>query len=236
MRHVNPEPAVERPVRAGRGWSRGTVLLALLFTACGPSAGPSASTNPALGSPSASVVASAGSGPATSASSASSPTPSVIHPTPTPSQAVRPTPTPFACTALPYNRSSGAVAVDVRDVRVGSHPGYDRIVFETAGTARPEVRIEVVKPPFKLDPSDLPVTIAGSSFIQIKLTGVAVETVPSAARDMVVNAPVLLELRQTAGYEGDATWIAGLSGRACSRISLLSGPTRLVVDVARTGS
>jgi hypothetical protein len=93
--------------------------------------------------------------------------------------------------------------------------------------------VEVVQPPFKLDPSDLPVTVAGSTFIRIKLTQVAVETVTPDEMDLRPGYPILREVRQVAGYEGDATWIAGLSGPACVRITLLDAPRRLVVDVAR---
>jgi len=120
------------------------------------------------------------------------------------------------------------------DVRVGSHPGFDRIVYEFASGKRPSVRVTSVAPPFKLDPSDKPVTVDGTAFIQIKLTNVAVETVPDAANDIKPGYPTLVELRQIAGYEGDATWIAGLNGPAGVRVSILTAPSRVVLDVRPT--
>ena len=55
------------------------------------------------------------------------------------------------------------------------------------------------------------------------------------ADDIKPGYPTLVELRQTTGYEGDAVWIAGLSGPACVRVSIFSSPARLVVDVAPAG-
>jgi len=217
----------------GRGRRPGAIcaVLLLLLASCGPGATPAPSgPGPSSAAPTTSPGAPASTAPSISPSApVTSGSPSAPAPTPPPSAP------PIACSTLPFARASAAVAVGLTDVRVGSHAGYDRIVVEFAGTRLPAVRVEVVEPPFKLDPSDLPVTIGGSAFIQVKLTGVAVETVPAAAQDILAAAPVLVELRQTAGYEGDATWIAGLRGPSCARISFLTGPTRLVVDVARTG-
>ena len=64
-------------------------------------------------------------------------------------------------------------------------------------------------------------TIDGTAFLKIRLNHVAVETIPSDADDLKPGYPVLVELRQTAGYEGDAIWIAGLAGPACVRVSIL---------------
>ncbi|HSS35940.1 MAG TPA: hypothetical protein VLR93_06675 [Patescibacteria group bacterium] len=86
-----------------------------------------------------------------------------------------------------------------------------------------------------LDPSDQPVAVDGSAFIKIRLNHVAVETVPADADDIKPGYPMLVELRQTTGYEGDAVWIAGLSVPACVRVSIFHSPSRLVVDVAPAG-
>jgi hypothetical protein len=117
------------------------------------------------------------------------------------------------------------------DVRVGRHPGYDRIVYEFRAGKRPVIAVSPTEPPFKLDPSDLPVTIAGSAFIKIRLTSILNETMPASKLDQKPGYPMLLELRETAGYEGDSTWIAGLSGPACVRVSILDAPSRLVIDI-----
>jgi len=156
------------------------------------------------------------------------PTPTVA---PTPTASPSPTTVALACSALPYDRFSGSLTVGVADVRVGAHPGFDRIVYEFRDGRLPAILIERTAPPFKLDPSDLPVTIAGTTFLRIHLTHIAVETVKDSQSDQKPGYALLQELRAISGFEGDSTWIVGLSGPACARISILRAPTRLVVDL-----
>jgi hypothetical protein len=219
--------------RGATGWALRTAILAVTLAACGPSATatPTAATPSVVASPS--VAPSTTGTAAPTATVAPTPTPTVAPASPSPTPTATPTATPaaFACTDLPYVRRSGSLSVRVADVRVGQHPGYDRIVYEFRAGKLPAIDIRVAQPPFKLDPSDLPVTIGGVSFIRIKLTHVAVETVPSGADDLKPGYPLLVELRQIAGYEGDATWIAGLAEPGCVRVSILRAPSRLVIDV-----
>ena len=123
----------------------------------------------------------------------------------------------------------------IADVRHPAGRLYDRLVYEFRAGKLPEIEISSVEPPFKLDPSDQPVTVEGSAFIKIRLNHVAVETIPADADDIKTGYETLVALRQTTGYEGDAVWIAGLSGPACVRVSIFSSPARLVVDFAPAG-
>ncbi len=227
MTRVGWQPRSTR--RGAMRWLPAAAILVLAIAACSPAATatPTSATPSPVASPSVAPSAT-GTPPATAA-----PTPTLApaSPSPTPTATSEVVPPPFACTDLPYVRRSGSLSVRVADVRVGQHPGYDRIVYEFGAGKLPAIDIRVAKPPFKLDPSDLPVTIDGASFIRIKLTHVAVETVPSAADDLKPGLPLLVELRQIAGYEGDATWIAGFSGPVCVRVSTLRAPARLVIDV-----
>ncbi len=218
----------------------GAILaVAAIVAACG-STGATASP-----SPSSSAVAGASPSPAATATvepTAAASASATAAPTSTPTTAPTATPTTapnqppaFACTKLPYLRGTDFESVRVADVRVGTHAGYDRMVFEFGAGKFPDIEVRTAKPPFKLDPSDLPVTIDGTAFLKIRLNHVAVETIPSDADDIKPGYPVLVELRQTTGYEGDAVWIAGLSGPACVRVSIFKAPARLVVDVAPAG-
>ena len=135
--------------------------------------------------------------------------------------------------AFPVNRSgttAGSRQARPTDVRVAEHPGYDRIVFAYSGTTRPAIRIERAVPPFKHDPSDLPLAVKGDSFLRIRLTGVA--SVYGGPVDFVVALPRIAELVQQGDFEAVQTWIVGLHGTACVRILELTAPERLVVDVA----
>lgn len=94
----------------------------------------------------------------------------------------------------------------------------------------PSVRIEGVQPPFTHDPSGLPLRVKGDFFVQIRLEGVA----PTYAGpvDFVLAGPEIIELAQEGDYEAVQSWIVGLHSPACVRISKLTAPARLVIDIA----
>lgn len=220
--------------RGATGWPLRAVILAVALAACGPSATASpSSATPLVASPSVGPSATGGNeAPTATVAPTPTPTPTLAPASPSATPTATPTASPvaFACTSLPRIRHSGSIYVGVADIRVGRHPGYDRIVYEFRAGKLPAIDIREVEPPFKLDPSDLPVTIKGSAFIRIKLTNVAVETVPTDASDLKPGFPLLVELREIAGYEGDSTWIAGLAQPGCVRVSILAAPSRLVID------
>ncbi len=212
-------------------WSTlGIVVLTFALVGCSPST--PTPTPAATGSP-------AGPPSPTSAPPSVAPTPSptptaTVAPTPSPSPSPTATPIGIACTTLPYDRFSGSLTVGVADVRVGAHPGFDRIVYQFQNDRLPAILIERTSPPFKFDPSDLPVTIEGSTFLRIHLTHIAVETVKDSWSDQKPGFPLLKELLAISGFEGDSTWLVGMSGPACAHISILRAPTRLVIDLVPT--
>jgi len=111
--------------------------------------------------------------------SSASPAPSITPPTPTPAitlggpaespSAGPSTPDNFTCAAKTVLPASTSAVTQITDVRVGTHPGYDRIVFEFAGSGRPQLTVAVASPPFVGDASGQPVTVAGSAFLTLKL-------------------------------------------------------------------
>lgn len=160
-------------------------------------------------------------------------------PSQTPTTTFSPTPTavptealgPFSCTLpiLMTGSASGSTQAQPTAVRVGTHAGYDRIVFEYGGAVTPSLRIQAVSPPFTHDPSGLPMTVAGSSFLQITLEGIVVGY--TGTTDFKVSYPVLVELARQGEYEGVQSWIVGLNKTTCVRVFQLSSPTRLVIDL-----
>jgi hypothetical protein len=140
---------------------------------------------------------------------------------------------PFTC-SLPVNRAaSGNTLAQPTTARVGSQPGYDRIVFEYAGTALPALTVNPTSPPFAHDPSGLPLTVSGKSFLAIafpKVPGIA--SGYAGPTSFKARLPVLTDLELRGDFEGVQSWVAGLSGPACLRVFALPGPSRLVIDLA----
>jgi len=211
--------------------SAAAVMIAfVLIVRALPGAGP-------IGSPGPSAVAIASS-PSATPSEGATPTP-----VPTPIASIGPSVEPsvgpsglagFTCatwTTLPPTASQANPATQINDVRVGSHPGYDRIVFQFVGTARPQLTVAVAHPPFVGDASGKTIDVAGSSFLSLKLHVASEYPTYPGPGSFSPGYPALKALVNTGDYEGYVTWIAGLNGSTCYRISTLTGPTRIVVDI-----
>lgn len=97
----------------------------------------------------------------------------VVSPLATPSVSASLTPTPaaFQGTRGPVEKAPipAPPVTLLTDVRVGRHDGFDRVAFEFRG-ALPGYRVVYVQPPILQDASGLPVTIAGSAFVQLRFT------------------------------------------------------------------
>jgi hypothetical protein len=146
---------------------------------------------------------------------------------------------PFDC-SLPKSLPATIDRAQIVDVRVGTHgtgaSGYDRIVFQFRDTGIPEVQIRAGTPPFTQDPSGLPLTVSGTSFLVIVMhggTGVTPEgTITyNGSTDFKPGFPALVELKQAGDFEAVSEWVAGLSGPSCHRVFVLQAPSRLVIDV-----
>src|SRR5437868_274600 len=94
--------------------------------------------------------------------------------TPLPSAVSSPAPTTAPCDTTASGKGTVAQA-QIVDVRVASHPDYDRIVFEfgaRGGAAGvPDYEIKTATRPIYKDPSGLPLTIGGEPVVGITLRG-----------------------------------------------------------------
>jgi hypothetical protein len=195
------------------------LILTLLLAACG------------VGT----TVSSAGSPGAVSAS----PSPSETSIEPSASGTALPTVEPsgetgFACD-LPVHGSGTVARANITDVRVGTHDGYDRVAFQFGGGI-PEFDIGSATPPFTADPSGQPLNVDGSSFVSITLHGGTKQMDTGASSysgppNFALDFPTLVNLVEGGDFEAVSTWYAGLSRAACLRVSTLTAPDRLVIDV-----
>jgi hypothetical protein len=141
----------------------------------------------------------------------------------------------YTC-GLPISGPASVGIAHTADVRVGTHTGYDRIVFEYHETGTPAYRIAATSPPFTLDPSDLPVTVHGPTFFEIVLNGAT--KVGDDGRPTYTGPtdfePGYLELRhltERGDFEAVNSWYLGLNGGTCLRAYVLSDPSRIVIDI-----
>lgn len=154
-------------------------------------------------------------------------------------------PTPSSTTTSPAPGGTGDVQAEptggqvfLVDARLGSHEGYDRVVWELAGDGTPGYRVGWTDDP-RRDGSGEAVDLPGNATLQVVLVGVGIP--PDAPAGITpYDGPQTLSLASTAVvtevevggiFEGYLTGFVGAEQERPFEVSLLSGPTRVVVDV-----
>jgi hypothetical protein len=199
------------------------LVASLALAGCTTAGGSSASVAPNV-----SAVASASSGPSTAASPEPSATGSAAASDLTGSLP------PFACSPS-VTIAATTDRAQITDVRVGTHNGYDRVVFEFADGI-PSTVIEAVLPPFYADPSDIELAVAGTAFLKVTMHGASKvssdgDVTYSGSTNFEPGFNQLAQLLEAGDFEAVSTWYLGLNGGGCTRVLTLADPSRLVIDV-----
>jgi hypothetical protein len=150
-------------------------------------------------------------------------------------------PAPANC--APETAGNDGVYMNLTDVRVGAHDGFDRIVFEfkepnpnPAGNGGiPRFEIRQAKPPFSEDPSDMPIQVEGDAFVRIVFQGASGYDFDGNAtydgpRRLTPGFGTLAQVVEGGDFEATNTWILGLSRPTCWDIHALHNPERVVID------
>lgn len=175
-------------------------------------------------------------------------------PTPEPSGTVAPTASPpatsdspepipsdepeeFTCDELPIHEDATVARANIVDVRMATHDGFDRVVFEFTG-GLPEVTLDRAEPPFTHDASGAPIDVEGTSFLRLTMRGGTKQTLEGTSSydgptEFDPGFPTLVDLVEGGDFEAQSTWYFGLSSEACVQVLALSddGAPRLVIDV-----
>ena len=229
-------------------------LVLLLLVACG---GKNKNKTPTPVSASPTVVAPT----STTSASTPSASPTTASASPTAAPSVTGTPNPdgtvpaegFGGTDPVHLKANPegtrADQIILKDVRVGAHPeqgGWDRIVFEFASAAGgppnalPEADIEYVDGVSGCG-SGLPVPVQGNAVLRVKFTGAQAhdEQGNVSIQGQSGNAPpkvtgpgtAIKESVQSCDFEGDITWGVGVVGQQRFKVTTLTNPARVVIDI-----
>jgi len=128
------------------------------------------------------------------------------------------------------------------DVRAARHEGFDRVVFQFANHV-PAFSVRYVNRPVIADGSGDEVAVSGAYVLQVHMepaSGVDLSVVdPSGAITVTYtgpkrfspDTPQVAELVQIGDFEAVLAWAIGVRDRADFRVSTLSSPARLIIDI-----
>lgn len=125
-------------------------------------------------------------------------------------------------------------------VRVGSHDGYDRVVFEFRGGV-PGYDVAYLDGPPTEDGSGRPVEVAGDAVLSVRMTPASGVRFSPDGYEATYTGPdrlegedlgSILEVVRAGDFEAQSTWLLGTSSERPFVVSTLEEPARLIVDVA----
>ena len=120
----------------------------------------------------------------------------------------------------------------VVDVRIGRHPGFERVVFETSGTGRSGWFAGLTTEP-RQPGSGFPVPYEGASALQIAITGVVYPfdtDSPEFDGTVAGQGGLVTGISNQRTYEGQHQFTIGLTKAVPYSITWLEEPGRVVVD------
>ena len=130
----------------------------------------------------------------------------------------------------------------LKSVRVGSHEGFERIVFEFAGTSVPGYRVQWVDGPITADGSGDEVEVAGEAFLEIVMQPASGVDLSAPQLTIVYQGPdrvpvagqttLITDLVRTGDFEAVLSWAAGTTERVPFRVQTFTSPVRVVIDLA----
>ena len=126
------------------------------------------------------------------------------------------------------------VSGKITNVRTGRHDCYDRVVFDITSAEDVGYRAEYV-PVVRMDPSGMPVELAGEAFIQLSIDAWEGESVPTDFGP-VTDWHSLRQITNAGSFEGVTRYGIGIAHQAPFNVYRLPGADgrsmRVVVDLA----
>jgi hypothetical protein len=150
--------------------------------------------------------------------------------------AAEPTIDPSSASTNPITIAGSTTASTLRDVRIGLHPelgGWDRIVFQFDGPL-PNVDVRYVDSASQCA-SGMPVAVQGQAIVGVRLsptnahTEQGQATLPSNA--VPGQGGVITETKGYCDFEAVVQWAIGVKAKQPFKVTTLTNPTRLVIDI-----
>jgi hypothetical protein len=133
---------------------------------------------------------------------------------------------PFTTTAK-TSPSSGSQA-RLSSAAAGCHASYDRFVVRVGSGGKPGYDVRYVSK-IIADPSGNPVSLQGTKRLRVIIRDATARTLPSTITPGCSN---LRQVKKAGDFEGVVSYGLGLRRKTGFRVFRLTGPTRIVIDVA----
>ena len=138
----------------------------------------------------------------------------------------------------PVSTPRGDATALLTAVRVARQDTFDRVVFEFEN-AVPGYQVEYVPRPIREDASGRTVTVAGNAVLQVRmepgatadLSGGDVRRTYTGPNRVRGDTTAVTEAVKTGDFEAVLTWVIGVRDTTDFRVTTLSNPARLVVDL-----
>lgn len=158
----------------------------------------------------------------------------------TTSQAAKPDTTAFTGSIERIERKgSASMPAILNAVRTARHDGFERVVLEFRGDAIPDYLVEYAREEPTSCGSGAPMVVAGAEHLVVRtapaqahapIGGDERSTIPGRA--IAMTQPVIKGLAVSCDFEGVLTWVVGVDRRRPFRVTTLTAPVRLVIDVS----
>lgn len=157
--------------------------------------------------------------------------------TPAPQSTTEKVPTEAGPTSGAHSADAG---VTVTGLRIGHHPGFDRVVYEFGGEGSPGWRVAYVDQAIQ-DASGKVLDVPGTSILEVQITGSAypfdsgVEEYSGPDPLTDPSATVVSEVQLATLFEGVTQSFIGIdAAEPPFSVTVLDNPTRLVIDIAES--
>ena len=136
-------------------------------------------------------------------------------------------------------KPASATRAELSAVRAAGHGGVDQVVFEFSGAA-PGYRVGYEAKPVREDGSGAEVALAGGFALAVRMDNASAYHLEGDASHPTYTGPKrispsgtanVVELVNNGDFEGVLTWTLGVRDKAGFKVTVLSSPPRLVVDV-----
>lgn len=132
-------------------------------------------------------------------------------------------------------KSARAGVATLLTLRVATHDGFDRVVFEFDPGALPSLHVEYIDRPVRRCGSGEATEIEGDAWLSVLFEPARAHTdagLPTAApRERFPKLPVVREIELTCDFEAQLVFVLGASRPGRYRVFELDAPSRLVLDI-----